>query len=302
MLADLGGTEIPMPTLASISSVKLLNRTDPQYQSHDKRYRNAREARKAERDTSLMASVCPNEPAAHEATNESQISVAALDPSATAIHPAAFVIKQSAQIASHEPSAHGDVADKAAANVSFNEPMSLIRMMPAATSCVTPEPPKSVGRLFEKAALHRIALRNKLSPCNILAAKEHYSDGTYTWTFREIDGVHFADYETVVLYEVKLASRGRMQDYIGGHQVETSASIAQHAYRIVRTRLVYVAAVNDPIRAIIPAVSIDDVESRCGVIFLTPDEIEAAAMSLGLVLPQDWADLDAKFGSTLLAA
>lgn len=164
-------------------------------------------------------------------------------------------------------------------------------------------PHKPLGPLVEKAARYTIAMILKLDMRRFIRYRVRRADGSKVTLYRELDGVHLADYETACLYEVKLASIGLLRRaMVGREQLERSASILRHAYRVVRTRLVYIGYEADRLSAGLPSTAIDDVEADFGVIWITPDQIEVAASSLGIDLPHAWSDLDTRYGVRSLTA
>jgi hypothetical protein len=157
-------------------------------------------------------------------------------------------------------------------------------------------PRKPLGPSVEKAARYTIAMNVKLDMRRFVRFRVRRVDGSNVTLYRELDGVHLADYETVCLYEVKHLSAELMHARVGLWQLERSASILRHAYRVVRTRLVYIGYEADRLRTGLPSTAMDNIESDFGVIWITPDQIEAAAASLGVVLPDAWSNLDARYG------
>jgi hypothetical protein len=160
----------------------------------------------------------------------------------------------------------------------------------------TEQKPRPIGRSIERAVRHRLGMHLKLDSQNVVSWRERYSDGSTETLYRELDAVHFIDYDTVCLIEIKFLTTDLMHALVGRRQLERSAWILSHAYRVIRTRLVYVGHEADRLRAGLPSTAIDDVEADFGVIWITPDQIEAAATSLGIVLPDGWSNLDARYG------
>ena len=144
----------------------------------------------------------------------------------------------------------------------------------------------------------------KLDMCRIIRSRVRHADGSTAILFRELDGIHVADYDTAVIYEVKFLSRSLIRELgpVGKRQLDRSANILRHSYRVVKTRLVYVGTEADASYLGLPYTAIDDLESDFGIVWISPAQIETACLSLGIQLPCGWSELDDKYGNVPAAA
>jgi len=157
--------------------------------------------------------------------------------------------------------------------------------------------PLSVGKAIERSAMAIIGQQLRLDNRRIVKAL--YWDGIRGHRarpkYREVDGAHVIDNDLALIYEVKAISNDLMYQTHGHEQLQSVASLLRKRYYCVHTRLVYVAPEGALVRALLPTVDIDDIETEDGVIVLSPEQIEAGAGSRHIELPAGWTDLDTRY-------
>lgn len=150
----------------------------------------------------------------------------------------------------------------------------------------------AIGRRVERAVRLWLGLRVKLERDRILTWQQRLEEGGFARRYRELDGVWRSDYDAVCLYEIKFTSVELMAQGRGAAQLRraTETLLAGKATRKVRRRLVYVGDAVDRLLVGGESAAPDDDTAPAGIVWVTPEEVEAAASSLGEPLPAYWYD------------
>jgi len=156
------------------------------------------------------------------------------------------------------------------------------------TAC-SPAPP--VGRLVEKAIGQWIGCQIKLECNRILTWREQQMNFERRRRYAELDFVHRADYDTLVLFETKFTTEEWMLEQKGVHQLLRAQRLLQRtpSGRNTLTRLVYVGdgSLHNPN---VPVVNALDRETPHGVIWVDASTVEAIAGNRGAAMPDGWLD------------
>ncbi len=161
-----------------------------------------------------------------------------------------------------------------------------------------------LGGLVEKAARRLLLQSVPLQDERILTWEQRLKNGREGRLYRELDGVWRIDHESYCLFEIKFTYPERMENGAGIAQLRKSQEIleAQPGVRYVLLRLVYISAEkyevmpDEETAEQLPALQPDDAYTDTGVIWLHPDQIEKAAGELGLELPENWREPEAREG------
>ena len=147
-----------------------------------------------------------------------------------------------------------------------------------------------VGKQVEKAVRQLLGCAHKLENKTVLTWRER-EDMQWERRYAELDAVHRVDYDTLVIYEIKFITPDKMCHLEGLYQLDKAAFLLQstRSGRCTRRRLVYVGA-EQPTLCGIPAVSLADVWSPLGIIWVSPQMVEAMAADGGTPMPEGWQD------------
>jgi len=147
-----------------------------------------------------------------------------------------------------------------------------------------------IGKLVEITACYILHQHVPLQEERILACTMPNRLGDYIQLHREIDAVARIDSRTLLICEVKLSKSVYLQQGVGLQQVSDSARLLRSGgcCSQVRKRLVYIAKHPLPLYYGMTSVAIDDTTTESGVIWLTSEQIIAAACELDIPLPQGW--------------
>jgi hypothetical protein len=169
-------------------------------------------------------------------------------------------------------------------------------------------PPKrnmgeKVGWIVECAARHYINSFVNLQNERIMRWQTVDSEESKARTrYREIDSVHRLP-NGYVFYEIKLTTEPRMTSGHGLTQLRAASKTFREGSSQdinVLLRLVYIS--ENPVEIMegkVKEVEITDLTSSKGVIWIKPEDIEAAAKEINMDLPSDW--FDSEFRKTYIA-
>jgi hypothetical protein len=159
---------------------------------------------------------------------------------------------------------------------------------------------EQLGGMVEQAVRHWLAAQVPLTPERILSWRRARRERLFDRQYRELDAVWAIDNESLCLFEIKLTTPENMARGRGLAQLGRAAEIllASPRYRYVLERLVYVAAEPAPVlEGDIPALPPTDEFEQVGVVWAPPAGVEWAARELGLDLPPNWLDEEARQGA-----
>jgi hypothetical protein len=150
--------------------------------------------------------------------------------------------------------------------------------------------PTSVGRLVESAVRQWLGCRLKLE-CNCILTWRELVNLERRRRYAELDFVHRADYDSLVVFEIKFITEEWMLAHKGIDQLNRAERILQHipSSRNVLKRLVYVGDGSLQLPPV-PAVDPGDVQTPLGVIWVDAATVESVSAGRGTVLPDDWRD------------
>ena len=157
-----------------------------------------------------------------------------------------------------------------------------------------------LGGLVEQCVRHVIGKKVALKPERILAWQQRLKNGRMGPMYRELDAVWQIDDESLCLYEVKFTRQELMEKGSGIKQLNISASIllSDTRWKYVLKRLVYLAAEADHVDVLdgLPELDAAEEYEELGVVWITPQQVEEAATELGLQLPANWTEPEAREG------
>lgn len=147
-----------------------------------------------------------------------------------------------------------------------------------------------IGGIVERAARHCLAQQAALQDGRILTWRETQTGARAATLYREVDAVQRIN-NGFKLFEIKLTTEGNMGMNYGLVQLRKSQKIIKDGMRGASRarcllRLVYIAEV--PLESSLPEVDSLDDSTPVGIIWITPNQIEASALDLGVELPADW--------------
>ena len=164
-------------------------------------------------------------------------------------------------------------------------------------------PPKrnmgeKLGWIAECAARHHLSSLISLQEQRIMQWQVLNDESSRISTrYREIDAIVPLQ-EGFIFYEIKLTTEHRMMSAHGLTQLRAATKTYREGNSKdipILLRLVYIA--DTPVQVLngkISTVPVDDLSTSKGVIWITPDQIEAAASHLGLELPSNWFSAEAR--------
>jgi hypothetical protein len=165
-----------------------------------------------------------------------------------------------------------------------------------------------LGGLVERCVRHWLAGYVPLQEERILAWEQRQRNGRYGRVYRELDAVWTIDHESLCLFEMKLTFPENMARGVGLRQLDIASQtlFATGRYRYILQRLVYVAAEPIPVLADpedaegneegLPALEPNDEFEELGVVWVTPEAVEAAAQVLEIELPENWLEPESREG------
>lgn len=161
-----------------------------------------------------------------------------------------------------------------------------------------------LGGLVERAVRHWLSTQVPLQEERILSWEQRLSNGRHGRLYRELDAVWPIDAESLALFEIKFTTPERMAAGVGLDQLDLAAGILSRSktYRYLLLRLVYVAAQPIPVLADeenpegVPVLPPSEEYEELGVVWVPPTIVEESALALGLDLPQNWLDPEAREG------
>ncbi len=161
-----------------------------------------------------------------------------------------------------------------------------------------------LGGLVEQCVRHWLQSFVPLQEERILTWEQRLRSGRHGRMFRELDAVWTIDHESLCLFEMKFTTPANMQRGVGLKQLDIAAQtlFASKRYRYILQRLVYVAEEPIPVlideedEAGLPALAPDDEYEELGVVWVAPEAVVQAAQELGLELPDNWRDPEAREG------
>ncbi|HLV81833.1 MAG TPA: hypothetical protein VKT32_16215 [Chthonomonadaceae bacterium] len=155
-----------------------------------------------------------------------------------------------------------------------------------------------LGGMVEQAVRYWLGGYVPLQEERILSWEQRLRNGRHATLYRELDAVWTIDPESLCLYEMKLTTPENMERGVGISQLDTATEIlfAAKRYRYVLKRLVYVAEAPVTVLEDLLALAPDDEYEEIGVVWVPPAAVETAAQDLGLDLPEDWLQPEAREG------
>jgi len=155
-----------------------------------------------------------------------------------------------------------------------------------------------LGGLVEQCVRHWLSGFVPLQEERILCWNQRLHNGRHGTMYRELDAVWQIDAESLCLFEMKLTFAENMAGGVGLRQLEiaTETLFTSDRYRYILQRLVYVAEEKIPVLEDLPELAPDDEYAELGVIWVPPDAVSAAAQELGLALPENWLQPEAREG------
>ncbi len=156
-----------------------------------------------------------------------------------------------------------------------------------------------LGGLVEQCVRHWLSKIVDLKPDRILCWEQRLHNGRYGTMYREIDAIWQIDSESLCLYEFKLTHVDNMRSGVGIRQLNASADtlFIDSSWSYVLKRLVYIDIGRVEVLDNLPVVSANDEFAEIGVIWVSPDDVNAAALEIGVELPVDWTEPESREGS-----
>ncbi|HLI47691.1 MAG TPA: hypothetical protein VKV18_03235 [Chthonomonas sp.] len=191
-----------------------------------------------------------------------------------------------------------------------------------------------LGGLVEQAVRHWLGKQVPLQEERILSWEQRLANGRHGRLYRELDAVWPIDPESLCLFEIKFTTKERMAMGVGLDQLDAAAEILARSKRVryLLLRLVYVGA--EPVPVLVEegegvglegkgvglegkgvglegkGVGLEGEESEgllvvppteeyeeLGVIWVPPAAVEESAAELGLELPANWLEPEAREGA-----
>jgi hypothetical protein len=166
-----------------------------------------------------------------------------------------------------------------------------------------------LGGLVERCVRHWLGAHVPLQEERILTWEQRQRNGRYGRVFRELDAVWTIDHESLCLFEMKLTFAENMARGVGLRQLDIASQtlFASGRYRYILQRLVYVAAEPIPVLSDpedteageggLPALEPNNEYEELGVVWVTPEAVEAAARELEIELPANWLEPESREGT-----
>lgn len=149
-----------------------------------------------------------------------------------------------------------------------------------------------LGGLVELCVRHWLSKFVPLQEERILSWEQRLRNGRHGTLYREIDAIWQIDHESLCLYEMKFTYPENMEKGVGIRQLDIAADtlFLDKRYQYILKRLVYVA--EERVKVLeeenIPDLTPEDEYAEVGVVWVHPDQVEAAAQELEIVLPEGW--------------
>lgn len=167
-----------------------------------------------------------------------------------------------------------------------------------------------LGGLVEQAVRHWLGKQVPLQEERILSWEQRLANGRHGRLYRELDAVWPIDPESLCLFEIKFTTKERMAMGVGLDQLDAAAEILARSkqVRYLLLRLVYVGA--EPVPVLVEegvglegkseellVVTPTEEYEELGVIWVPPAAVEESAAELGLELPANWLEPEAREGA-----
>lgn len=156
-----------------------------------------------------------------------------------------------------------------------------------------------LGGLVERAVRHWLGGFVPLQEERILTWEQRLRNGRHGALYRELDAVWQIDHESLCLYEMKLTFPENMERGVGLRQLDTAAEtlFVSEKYKYILKRLVYIAETPIVVLEGLPALEPNDEYEELGVVWVTPEAVEAAAQEIEIELPIDWLAPESREGT-----
>ena len=158
-----------------------------------------------------------------------------------------------------------------------------------------------MGGLVEKCVQHWLAQFVPLQEERILAYEQRNGrTGRMATFYRELDGVWQIDDESLCLFEMKFTFPENMERGVGLSQLGKNSDFlfTDPKWKYILKRLVYIAPETERVivRDELPVLEPNDESAELGVIWVSPDAVEASAKALELELPENWLAPESREG------
>ncbi|CCW35078.1 hypothetical protein CTKA_02839 [Chthonomonas calidirosea] len=162
-----------------------------------------------------------------------------------------------------------------------------------------------LGGLVEQAVRHWIGKQVPLQEERILSWEQRLANGRHGRLYRELDAVWPIDHESLCIFEIKFTTKERMEMGVGLDQLDAAAEILARSkqVRYLLLRLVYVGAEPVPVlvdeenpEGLLEVPPTEEYE-ELGVVWVPPAAVEESALELGLELPANWLEPEAREGA-----